>query len=84
MTEFSGLIAGGNGPTRSAFLSAFFTLVGAHGLHVSLGMLWLLVMIAQSIDPSVSVDPLLAKTMPLIRYELGDLATMARLTRWVM
>jgi cytochrome o ubiquinol oxidase subunit III len=45
--EFVGLIADGNGPTRSAFLSAFFTLVGCHGLHVSLGLLWLLTMIAQ-------------------------------------
>ena len=35
------------GPTRSAFLSAFFTLVGCHGLHVSAGILWLLTMMAQ-------------------------------------
>jgi cytochrome o ubiquinol oxidase subunit 3 len=45
--EFAGLIAQGAGPQRSAFLSAFFTLVGCHGLHVSLGLLWLLTMIAQ-------------------------------------
>ncbi|HTZ76509.1 MAG TPA: cytochrome o ubiquinol oxidase subunit III [Stellaceae bacterium] len=45
--EFAGLVARGAGPTRSAFLSAFFTLVGCHGLHVSLGLLWLLTMIAQ-------------------------------------
>jgi cytochrome o ubiquinol oxidase subunit 3 len=45
--EFVGLIAQGAGPTRSAFLSAFFTLVGCHGLHVTLGTLWLLTMIAQ-------------------------------------
>ena len=32
---------------RSAFLSAFFTLVGCHGLHVTLGLLWLAVMMAQ-------------------------------------
>ena len=37
----------GAGPTRSAFLSAFFTLVGCHGLHVSAGILWLLTMMAQ-------------------------------------
>ena len=34
-------------PSRSAFLSAFFTLVGCHGLHVSAGILWLLTMMAQ-------------------------------------
>ncbi|HET7881448.1 MAG TPA: cytochrome o ubiquinol oxidase subunit III [Acetobacteraceae bacterium] len=45
--EFAGMVAQGAGPTRSAFLSAFFTLVGCHGLHVSLGMLWLLTMMAQ-------------------------------------
>ena len=39
--------AQGAGPTRSAFLSAFFTLVGCHGLHVTLGLLWLLTMMAQ-------------------------------------
>jgi cytochrome o ubiquinol oxidase subunit III len=45
--EFIGMVAQGAGPTRSAFLSAFFTLVGCHGLHVSLGLLWLLTMMAQ-------------------------------------
>jgi cytochrome o ubiquinol oxidase subunit 3 len=45
--EFADLIARGAGPTRSAFLSAFFTLVGCHGLHVSAGILWLLTMMAQ-------------------------------------
>lgn len=45
--EFSDLVARGAGPTRSAFLSAFFTLVGCHGLHVTAGLLWLLTMMAQ-------------------------------------
>jgi cytochrome o ubiquinol oxidase subunit 3 len=45
--EFAGMVARGAGPTRSAFLSAFFTLVGCHGLHVSAGLLWLLTMMAQ-------------------------------------
>jgi cytochrome o ubiquinol oxidase subunit 3 len=45
--EFIGMIAIGAGPQRSAFLSAFFTLVGCHGLHVTLGLLWLLTMMAQ-------------------------------------
>jgi cytochrome o ubiquinol oxidase subunit 3 len=45
--EFVGMIAIGAGPSRSAFLSAFFTLVGCHGLHVTLGLLWLLTMMAQ-------------------------------------
>ncbi len=45
--EFAALVARGAGPTRSAFLSAFFTLVGCHGLHVTAGLLWLLTMMAQ-------------------------------------
>ena len=45
--EFVDLIHQGAPPERSAFLSAFFTLVGCHGLHVSLGLLWLLTMMAQ-------------------------------------
>ncbi len=45
--EFAGLIAQGAGPDRSAFLSAFFALVGAHGLHVGAGLLWIGTMMAQ-------------------------------------
>ena len=47
LREFADLVARGAGPTRSAFLSAFFTLVGCHGLHVTVGLLWLLTMVAQ-------------------------------------
>ena len=45
--EFAGMIAKGATPDRSAFLSAFFTLVGCHGLHVTIGLLWLVVMMTQ-------------------------------------
>lgn len=45
--EFHNLIVAGNGPGRSAFLSAFFALVGCHGLHVALGLVWLTTMMAQ-------------------------------------
>lgn len=45
--EFAQLVAEGAGPQRSAFLSAFFALVGCHGLHVSAGLLWLGTMMAQ-------------------------------------
>jgi cytochrome o ubiquinol oxidase subunit 3 len=45
--EFSHLIGEGAGPSRSAFLSAFFALVGCHGLHVALGLIWLTTMMAQ-------------------------------------
>jgi cytochrome o ubiquinol oxidase subunit 3 len=45
--EFAHLIGDGAGPDRSAFLSAYFTLVGTHGLHVTVGLIWLAVMIDQ-------------------------------------
>ena len=45
--EFAKMIGEGAGPQRSAFLSAFFTLVGCHGLHVTCGLLWLGTMMAQ-------------------------------------
>jgi cytochrome o ubiquinol oxidase subunit 3 len=47
LSEFANLIAEGNGPQRSAFLSAFFALVGCHGVHVTLGLIWLTTMMAQ-------------------------------------
>jgi len=47
LREFADLIKRGAGPTRSAFLSSFFALVGCHGAHVSAGILWLLTMMAQ-------------------------------------
>jgi cytochrome o ubiquinol oxidase subunit III len=45
INEFSQLIQEGNSWKRSGFLTAFFTLVGTHGLHVSLGLLWMIVLL---------------------------------------
>ena len=47
MYEFVHLIHEGAGPQRSAFLSAFFTLVGTHGLHVTFGIIWLVTLMIQ-------------------------------------
>jgi cytochrome o ubiquinol oxidase subunit 3 len=47
MHEFAHLVAEGAGPQRSAFWSAFFTLVGTHGLHVTIGLIWLAVLVVQ-------------------------------------
>jgi cytochrome o ubiquinol oxidase subunit 3 len=54
--EFADLVARGAGPSRSAFLSAFFTLVGCHGGHVSAGILWLLTMMAQVLAKGFRAD----------------------------
>lgn len=42
--EFHHLISQGYGPQQSAFLSSFFALVGTHGLHVTVGLIWLIVL----------------------------------------
>ncbi len=59
--EFADMIADGAGPSRSAFLSAFFTLVGTHGIHVVTGLCWLLVMMAQV--ASLGFIPIVARRL---------------------
>lgn len=53
--EFAGMIRAGAGPDRSGFLSAFFTLVGTHGVHVSMGLIWILIMSGQVFLKGLSV-----------------------------
>jgi cytochrome o ubiquinol oxidase subunit 3 len=48
-SEFAGMVAKGAGPSRSGFLSGFFTLVGTHGVHVTSGLIWLIYLVAQVI-----------------------------------
>jgi cytochrome o ubiquinol oxidase subunit 3 len=48
LNEFAKLVADGAGPHTSAYLSAYFTLVGTHGLHVSAGLLWIAIMMHQT------------------------------------
>lgn len=47
LRDFAQMVASGAVPSRSGFLSAFFGLVPLHGLHVAVGVFWLLVMLAQ-------------------------------------
>ena len=58
LSEFSRFVASGNSWQRSAFLSSFFTLVGTHGLHISVGLLWIVTAIIQikvrGLTPSVT------------------------------
>ncbi len=75
-SEFAGMVAQGAGPSRSAFLSSFFSLVGMHGAHVTVGLLWLAFMMAQvaargprelRAAPDSLLQPFLART----RHHLG-------------
>jgi len=47
IAEFAGMVREGAGPSKSGFLSSFFTLVGTHGAHVTCGLIWLAYMAAQ-------------------------------------
>jgi len=47
LNEFGNMITAGAIPERSGFLSAFFTLVGTHGTHVTIGLIWIAVMVGQ-------------------------------------
>lgn len=47
ITEFADFVERGASWQRSAFLSSFFTLVGTHGLHITVGLLWMLVMMVR-------------------------------------
>jgi cytochrome o ubiquinol oxidase subunit III len=49
ISDFADMVRMGAGPSRSAFLSAFWALVGMHGAHVTSGLLWLTYMVAQVI-----------------------------------
>ncbi len=53
--EFVDMVEAGAGPDRSGFLTAFFTLVGTHGLHVSFGLIWILIMAGQIAVKGLSV-----------------------------
>lgn len=48
--EFNHLIAEGHGWQQSAFLSSYFVLVGTHGIHIAIGLLWMAVMIFRLIQ----------------------------------
>lgn len=54
--EFASLVHHGYGWSRSAFLSSFFTLVGTHGLHVTVGLFWMLVVMLQVAFNGVTIQ----------------------------
>ena len=54
-SEFAGMVEKGAGPGRSGFLSAFFTLVGTHGVHVTSGLIWLIYLVAQVVVKGLRV-----------------------------
>ncbi|TYC56367.1 cytochrome o ubiquinol oxidase subunit III [Rhodobacterales bacterium] len=64
MMEFRGMIEKGAGPETSGFLSAFFTLIGTHGLHVTMGAVGICVMIGQVLTKGLTL-PVRSRLMRL-------------------
>lgn len=61
ITEFSDFVAQGASWQRSAFLSSFFTLVGTHGFHIFMGLIWMAVAMVR-----IAVRPLLPSSISRI------------------
>lgn len=61
LSEFFHLFAEGNGFGRSAFLSSFYTLVGTHGLHITSGLLWLLILFVPLMRSGLKKNNMLQK-----------------------
>lgn len=54
VTEFHHLVQEGNSWQRSAFLSSYFTLVGTHGLHITAGLVWMIVLLVQVVRSGIT------------------------------
>ena len=67
INEFHRLILEGNGPDRSGFLSAFFTLVGTHGTHVAFGLIWMAVIMGQVVVKGLTT-PVKSRLMRLSMF----------------
>src|SRR5207249_10145822 len=71
--EFAHLIEEGNGPQRSAFLSSFFTLVGTHGLHVAIGLFWMLVLWVETLARGLASSTIRKLTMLSLFWHFLDI-----------
>ncbi len=63
LSEFRHLVAEGDSWRRSGFLSAFFTLVGTHGLHITIGLIWMLTMLYQTMKRGLTTSVVRKLTM---------------------
>lgn len=72
LSEFHKLAAAGDSWRRSGFLSAFFTLVGTHGLHITIGLLWMAVMMAQVVKHGLKATTVRRLTLLSIFWHFLD------------
>lgn len=71
--EFTQLVQEGHSWRASAFLSAFFTLVGTHGLHITAGLLWMTVLLRQVYKRGFSPSNLRRLTMFSLFWHFLDI-----------
>jgi cytochrome o ubiquinol oxidase subunit 3 len=64
LTEFMELIHEGRGPSSHAYYSAFFALVGTHGLHVTAGLIWMIALFIQLLKRGV--EPIISRKLSLL------------------
>lgn len=72
LSEFHRLAAAGDGWHRSGFLSAFFTLVGTHGLHITVGLVWMAVMLYQTARRGLATSVVRKLTMLSLFWHFLD------------
>ena len=72
-TEFNKLIAEGNSWRRSGFLSAFFTIVGTHGLHISIAILWTIVLMVKTFKSGVTEQLVKRYTLLSLFWHMLDI-----------
>src|SRR6185312_17529793 len=73
ISEFHKLVLEGNSWRRSGFLSAFFTLVGTHGLHITTGLVWMTVMLYKIYNKGVTAVNLKRLTMLSLFWHFLDI-----------
>jgi cytochrome o ubiquinol oxidase subunit 3 len=73
LTEFSHLVADGNSWRRSGFLSSYFTLVGTHGLHITVGLVWMAGMLIKVLRQGLSTAGIRKLTMLSLFWHFLDL-----------
>ena len=71
--EFGHLFAEGNNPQRSAFLSSYFSLVGAHGLHITAGLIWILILFIYILKKGLTKNAVQKLTLLSIFWHFLDL-----------
>lgn len=71
--EFNHLVQEGYSWERSGFLSAFFTLVGTHGLHITIGLLWMIVLAVQVIKRGFTIHTVRRLTLFSLFWHFLDI-----------